>query len=309
LLCHNGPVNELISEYKQYLEKERGASAHTVRNYVSDLELFFAFLREKKIPCEGIDDLERLEPPAVRGFLASMFDDNAASSTARRLSAVKTFFKYLVRMGKLEHNPAEGVRPPKIPNMLPKFLSVDEAAALVATPKTDTSAGLRDRAILEVLYASGLRVSELVGLDTGDVDFEYATVRVLGKGGKERVVPFGSKAADALRAWLAERHKLAGPHSENALFLNHKGGRLTTRSVARMIDRYVLECAMARAISPHVLRHTFATHMLNAGADLRGIQELLGHVSLSTTQRYTHVTIDRLMEVYDKAHPHAKKQG
>jgi integrase/recombinase XerC len=300
-------VNELISEYRQYLEKERGASPHTVRNYVSDLEIFFAFLREKKIPCESIDDLERLEPLAVRGFLASRFADNAASSTARRLSAVKTFFRHLVRLGRLGHNPADGVRPPKIPKMLPKFLSVDEAAALVATPKAGTPAGLRDRAILELLYASGLRVSELCGLDTGDVDFEYSTVRVLGKGSKERVVPFGAKAAGALRAWLSERHKLAKPDSEGAAFLNLRGGRLTPRSIARMIDRYVLECAMARSISPHVLRHTFATHMLNAGADLRGIQELLGHVSLSTTQRYTHVTIDRLMEVYDKAHPHAKK--
>jgi integrase/recombinase XerC len=300
-------MDGLVEDFGRYLGAERGASGNTVAAYCADVALFFGFLRDKGVSCETVADMGRVEPVNIRGFVASRFAQNAAASNARRLSAVKTFFRYLVRRGLIEHNPADGVRSPKTPRMLPKFLTVDEAGAFVSAPGADTPAGLRDRAILELLYASGLRVSELVGLNIRDVDFEYRAVRVLGKGNKERVVPFGSKADEALRRWLDVRPGMARPCSGDAMFLNRKGGRLMRRGVARMIDRHVLMIAMSRNISPHVLRHSFATHMLGAGADLRGIQELLGHASLSTTQRYTHVTVDQLMKVYDQAHPHARK--
>jgi integrase/recombinase XerC len=299
-------LNPIIEEFRRHLEFEKGASPHTVRNYCADLEIFFDWLAQKKIGCGSDGEMGEIGPAAIRGFLASRFGVNSPSSNARRLSSVKALFDWLVRLGRITGNPADGVRRPKTPRMLPKFLSVDEARALVEMPDTRTPAGARDRAILELLYASGLRVSELCGLNPEDLDFEYGTVRVMGKGSKERVVPFGGKAREALESWLEKRPKVAPGTSGEALFLNLKGGRLTARSVARMLDRYVLECAMSRDISPHVLRHTFATHLLGAGADLRGIQELLGHASLSTTQKYTHVSVERLMEVYDKAHPHAR---
>ncbi|MBI5527396.1 MAG: tyrosine recombinase XerC [Deltaproteobacteria bacterium] len=302
-------MDGLVADFGRYLEAERGTSKHTVAAYCADLWLFFAFLADKNVRCETVGDMGHIEPVHVRGFVASRFSVNAAASNARRLSAVKMYFRYLVRRGLIEHNPADGVRSPKTPRMLPKFLTVDEAGALMSAPPPDTPAGARDRAILEILYASGLRVSELVGLNLRDADLEYRAVRVLGKGAKERVVPFGSKADEALRRWLEVRPKMARPGSGDAMFLNQRGGRLMRRGVARMIDRYVLLTAMSRNISPHVLRHSFATHMLGAGADLRGIQELLGHVSLSTTQRYTHVTVDQLMRVYDQAHPHAQKKA
>lgn len=299
-------MDVLVAEFRGFLESEKGASGNTVENYCADLDLFLAYLRGKGVSCASVDDMKLVQPVHIRGFVASRFSLNAPSSNARRLSAVKTFFKHLVRRGLIEHNPADGVRRPKAGNLLPKFLTVDEAGALVTSPKGGTPAAARDRAILELLYASGLRVSELVGLNVRDVDFEYCAVRVLGKGSKERVVPFGAKADEALRHWLGERSKLKRPCSDEALFVNNRGGRLTRRGVAKMIDKHVLMTAMARNISPHVLRHSFATHMLGAGADLRGIQELLGHASLSTTQRYTHVTVDQLMKVYDEAHPHAR---
>jgi integrase/recombinase XerC len=300
-------VKTLLEEFSEYLEAERRVSPHTVRNYYKDLELFFGFLESKKIACSTHEQLAGIDPLAIRAFLASRFEVNASSSGARRLSAIKTFFNHLVRSGVLDHSPADGVRAPKIPKILPKFLTLEEAKALLESTIKNDAAGSRDRAIMELLYGSGLRVSELCGLDTGDLDFEGTVVRVMGKGGKERIIPFGSEAAAALKRWLGARPEMSSPASGGALFLNQKGGRLTARSVARMLDRRVVECAIGKNISPHVLRHTFATHMLGEGADLRSIQEMLGHANLSTTQRYTHVTVEHLMQTYDKAHPHAKK--
>jgi integrase/recombinase XerC len=274
-----------------------------------DLKLFFTYIESRNIRIESDRDLEKIDPLVVRGFLASRFGINAPSSTARRLSAIKVFYDHLIREGRISCNPADGVRRPKTAKLLPKFLTVDEAAAVVSAPGKGDAASLRDRAMLELMYSSGLRVSELCALDTGDLDFEYGVVRVMGKGRKERVVPFGGKARSALNDWLARRGEFMTPLSGNALFLNRRGGRLTARSFARFLDRYGIDCELFKNISPHVLRHSFATHLLGAGADLRSIQELLGHANLSTTQKYTHVSMERLMEVYDKAHPHAKIKG
>jgi integrase/recombinase XerC len=299
-------VNPLVAEFVSYLEGEKRSSGHTVRNYRTDIGLFFEFIRSKGLDCLTYDDLKKIDSMSIRAFLASRHGKNAPSSTARRLSAIRTFFNHMVRLGRLEHSPADGVRSPKLPKMLPKFLTIDEAKALMEQSIPDDAAGRRDRAMLEMLYGSGLRVSELSGLEMGDLDFESGVVRVLGKGRKERMVPLGCKASEAVALWIERRPEFAAPESGGALFLNRRGGRLTTRSIARVIDRRVLECATGRKVSPHVLRHTFATHLLGAGADLRSIQEMLGHASMSTTQRYAHVTVEHLMKVYDGAHPHAK---
>ena len=299
-------MDSYIEEFRRYLESEKGASPHTVRNYAIDLKLFFSYLEDKHIKIESDRDLEKLDPLVVRGFLASRFGINSPTSTARRLSAIKVFFDHLIRKARISINPADGVRRPKTAKLLPKFLTVDEAAAVVTAPVKPGPAVIRDRAMFELMYSSGLRVSELCGLDTTDIDFEYGVVRVMGKGRKERVVPFGDKAKQALKEWMDNRRDFVTVNSASAMFLNRRGGRLTTRSVARFLDQYGIDCGLAKNLSPHILRHSFATHMLGAGADLRSIQELLGHVNLSTTQKYTHVSMERLMEIYDKAHPHAK---
>ncbi|MCX5907903.1 MAG: tyrosine-type recombinase/integrase, partial [Deltaproteobacteria bacterium] len=232
------------------------------------------------------------------------------SSMARKLAALRSFFRYLVEEGFLLQNPAEVVATPKQEKLLPNFLPVDEMFALLATPDSSTTWGARDLAILETLYSCGIRVSELVGLSDGDIDFSLGVLRVFGKGRKERIVPIGRKAVAVLGGYLPRRdQELASLNLKRdrpPLFINVKGGRLTARSVARILEKYVRKSALLRKVSPHALRHTFATHLLDAGADLRSIQEMLGHVSLSTTQRYTHVSTDKLMEVYDRAHPRAK---
>ena len=226
----------------------------------------------------------------------------------RALAAVRSFFRFLVRQGVVDKNPAELIATPKKENRLPFHLDIDQVTTLVEAPQDADKHALRDRAILELLYSCGLRVSELTGLAIGDLDLSGGMVRVLGKGGKERIVPVGSRALEAVRKYLAGR---GCPGESEPLFLNTRGQRINRRSVARIVDGHVLRIAAFKRISPHILRHTFATHMLEGGADLRAIQELLGHASLSTTQKYTHVGIDRLMEVYDKAHPkaHTKKEG
>ena len=252
----------------------------------------------------------RIQAVAIRGFVAGLSRSGLQrSSIARRLSAVRSMLRYAVRQGELETNPAESISSPKLPKKLPRDMTVDEIFALLDHIAGDKPADLRDRAILEFLYATGLRVGELVSLDLHDIDLSAGVVRVLGKGKKERMVPFGGKARDAVRAWLKvssdRRDRAADPE---ALFLNLRGGRLTDRSVRRILNSRILDAAMMLKVSPHALRHSFATHLLGAGADLRAIQELLGHESLSTTQRYTHVTPDSLMRVYDKAHPRAMRK-
>jgi integrase/recombinase XerC len=293
-----------IQRFAAHLEAEKRASPHTRRAYLADLGQYAAFLAEQGAP------LVPSSPLLVRAFVARAAGTSGATSLARKLSTLRSFYRFLVREGLAPGNPARAVASPRRPKLLPKVLPEEEVVALVeAPPAQQGPLALRDRAFMELLYGSGLRVSELTGLDLGDVDLAQGLVRVLGKRRKERIVPFGSSAAEALRRWLEEgRPVLAAeaPRAGNAIFLNHRGGRLTARSVARRIERWVLAAGIPRHVHPHVLRHSFATHLLGNGADLRGIQELLGHASLSTTQRYTHLDWKRLAEVYDRAHPRAK---
>ena len=306
-------MKELIERFLEHLRVERNASAHTIRSYASDLEQFRSFLwsegfhRDEK---KGDVRVEKIDHLAIRAYLSRLYREHKKSSLARKLAAQRSFFRYLVDEGLITRSPAEIVATPKQEKNLPSFLPVDEVFALVEKPDPATPWGARDRAILETLYSCGIRVSELVGLSDGDADLHLGIVRVYGKGRKERIVPIGEKAIEALRAYLPRRdevlarRKKSGPRAP--LFVNPQGTRLTARSVARILQKHVLGSGLLRKVSPHALRHTFATHLLDAGADLRVIQELLGHVSLSTTQRYTHVSMDKLMEVYDKAHPRAK---
>jgi integrase/recombinase XerC len=294
-----------IRKFAAHLASERRGSAHTSKAYLTDLAQYAACLAEQGVP------LVPSSPAAVRSFLARASGGAGAASLARKLSAVRSFYRYLVREGISPTNPARAVASPKQPRKLPVVLPEDEVAALVESQKEAVPLELRDRAFLELLYASGLRVSELAALDMDAVDLAEGLVRVVGKRRKERIVPVGSPAREALRRWLDEGRPLLASGSEHAkarraLFLNHRGGRLSTRSVARRLDRAVLAAGLPRRVHPHVLRHCFATHLLGNGADLRAIQELLGHASLSTTQRYTHLDWKRLAEVYDRAHPRAR---
>ena len=298
----------LIEKFDNYINVERNLSLHTRRNYISDLKQFSDFLKREhsKIKYEAIDKT------IIRSYLGFLYKKNRKSSVARKLATLRTFFKFLLRAGILKKNPASLVSTPRLEKHVPSFLSIDETFILLEMPDVTTLAGLRDKAIMEILYSSGLRVSELVETNENDIDLNLGIIKVMGKGKKERIVPIGSKAIEALNNYLqsGERKRRLSPTSPLNLpvFLNQRGGRLTARSVARIINRYIEQCGLLKNISPHSLRHTFATHMLDAGADLRAIQELLGHVSLSTTQKYTHVSIDKLMEVYDKAHPKSREK-
>ncbi|MHA7630426.1 tyrosine recombinase XerC [Corallococcus coralloides] len=297
-------LSPLLEQFKVHLEGEKGASPHTVRNYLIDLKDYERYLVERmKL------SLLAGTHAAIRGYLGTLAVDHAPTSRARRLASIKSFYKYLVRQKLLSASPAKLVKSPKLPKSLPKVLPVEEVFAILDMPDVDTVLGLRDKAILEMLYGGGLRISELCGLDLLGVDRSSRIVRVMGKGSKERLVPLNVKAIRALEAYLARRGELLAELREgqdpDALFLNFKGGRLTARSIARHLDAYVLKLALARKVSPHAMRHSFATHLLGGGADIRSIQELLGHASLSTTQKYTHVTFEQLQEVYDAAHPRA----
>ena len=305
---------ELLDRYSTYLEVEQRVSVHTLRNYRSDLEQFFEFVAR---PTDGDEPrpvaVERITHHVIRAFLARLHRGHSRSSIARKLSALKNFFRFLVREAVISDDPTGQISAPKQDRPLPTYLSVDDMFRLLSAPAADTPTGLRDRAILEVLYSGGLRVSELAGLDWSDMDADLSVLRVEGKGRKERMVPIGRTALDALQRYRIAIPALLNPDpnatprrpASDAVFLNRRGGRLTTRSVARLIESYAKQCGLADRISPHALRHSFATHLLDAGADLRAIQELLGHASLSTTQKYTHVNLDRLTQVYDQAHPHA----
>lgn len=295
-------MRSAIEKFCRYLAVERNVSHHTLNAYRTDLLLFLEYLKEDK---GGEPEPHEIEHLLVRRYLAHLHRGHKKSSIGRKLAAIRALFKYLFREGMVTKNPAELVNTPKKEKSLPFHLTIDEVTALVEAPAGDGTLQHRDRAILEILYSCGLRVSELTGLDVGDADLHDAVVRVMGKGGKERIVPIGRKAVAAVSSYLAAR---GGPAADAPLLVNSRGGRLTPRSVARILDKYLLKLATMKKVSPHKLRHTFATHMLEGGADLRAIQELLGHASLSTTQKYTHVTIDRLMEVYDKAHPKARKK-
>jgi integrase/recombinase XerC len=284
---------DALEAYAAFLRSERHASAHTLRAYLADVR---AFLRDTR-PSR----LAGVTPTVVRRWLRHLDGQIERSSMGRKLAGVRGFFRFLVRTGRIPTDPTVGVTAPRARRHLPVHLSLDEMDRLLSTPHREGPLGLRDRAILEVLYAGGLRVSELTGLDWDRIDFDAGVVRVVGKGNKERVAPIGRPALAALRVY---REACEGP-DDGPVFRNARGGRLTTRSVARLMERVVAVAAVRQRATPHALRHTFATHMLGAGADLRAIQELLGHSSLSTTQRSTHVDLKRLMEAYDRAHPRA----
>ncbi|MBI4536623.1 MAG: tyrosine recombinase XerC [candidate division NC10 bacterium] len=326
-----------IEDYLRYLRAERDASVYTLRNYRVDLDQFLAYLRERNAPGLGpapaaIDHL------AIRGFLARLAAAGLSrASIARKLAALRSFFRFLSRQGRVSVNPAALVQAPRIPVRTARHLSVDEVFQLLAAPSSiagrhgkepEGSRAIlvaRDRAMLELFYASGLRIGELTGLNLADVDLVEGLIRVRGKGRKERIVPAGRPACQVLQAYLAVRGGLVGAAggsrtdagsaraadaaTAGAVFLNHRGGRITTRSVGQMVLRYLMASGLGKKITAHGLRHSFATHLLRAGADLRAIQELLGHAHLRTTQRYTHVGLDQVLSVYDHAHPRARLPG
>jgi integrase/recombinase XerC len=293
---------QALARFESYLIQEKRRSKETARAYASDVGQLLEFLASRERPVASLD------VQAMRGFLVVRGED-AASTRARKLSALRTFLSFLQRTGKVTGNAAAEVQSPKLPKTLPKPIPEGEAASLMVAPSEVTILGLRDRAILELLYGAGLRVAELCALDLGHVDLRARELRAFGKGSKERIVPVGEQARAAMEAYLIRRGELLAKKRPNqapeAAFLNQRGGRVTARTIARHLNRYVLTAALPRHVSPHALRHSFATHLLNAGADLRAIQELLGHASISTTQRYTAVSWERLQEVYRKSHPKA----
>jgi integrase/recombinase XerC len=303
-------LEEYLQQFLQHLRYERNVSQHTLRNYSSDLEQFrdhlFKIDKRADVPVSDIDHL------TSREWLANLHRDNKKkTSIARKLASLRTFFQFLVREGVLENNPAKLVATPRVERKLPNHLSMEDAVRFIETPDLNTDLGKRDRAILEFLYATGMRVGELVGLNLKDIDFREKLVRVTGKRKKQRILPFGEPSLQALMYYLNETRATflqncpPAERDEQAVFLNYQGTRITTRSVGRMVDKYIKLCADIHDISPHSLRHSFATHLLDSGADLRDIQELLGHARLSTTQIYTQVSMEKLIEVYDRAHPKA----
>jgi tyrosine recombinase XerC len=289
-------MEKYIEKFMRYLEIEKNYSPHTVLNYKLDLEDFRKFLGE-----QGVEKVDYL---SLRKYLALLKEHNLGNRTVnRRLSTLRSFFKFLTREGYLKANPILTVSSPKLEKHLPQFLTEEETAKLIesAFPKNDDDElSLRDRAILETFYSTGMRISELVSIDSRDVDFISNIIKVMGKGKKERIVPIGDMALAAIRKYLGKRKK-----ASDTIFLNKNGSRITTRGVRGIVDKYIKISGTKHGVSPHTLRHSFATHLLNRGADLRTVQELLGHANLSTTQIYTHLTTDRLKSVYDKAHPRA----
>ena len=304
---------ELIDLYIKALKTQKGYSEHTVRNYRSDLEQFLRFLRDKGAregKTEQEPAVESIDFLTIREYFSNLFSAARRTTVARKVSAVKSFFSFLEKRGLIRNNAAADLTAPRQEKYIPTYLPVDEMFRLLQRPDQARPLGLRDLAILELLYSCGLRVSELVGLDIKSIDFDQRLVRVLGKGNKERIVPVGKEAVKAVRHYLETalplRKKAGAEVGTDPLFINARGSRLSTRSVANIVKKYGKEGGLMLDISPHALRHTFATHLLDGGADLRSVQELLGHASLSTTQKYTHVSLDKLMEVYDKAHPRSK---
>lgn len=297
-----------IESFTRWLTVEKGYSDHTVDNYLRDVRAFWGYVGEELA-------LAAIKSSHVRSYIYSLSRSNKKSSVARKLSALQTFFSYLQREGKVEINPLLGVARPKQGRYIPTFLTVDEVFQLLAEPGAQDCFAARDQAIMELLYSTGIRVAELASLDKNALDFETEMVRVLGKGNRERLVPMGNPAMEALRKYFPQRQILlqqrlqrGNETNPDVLFVNSQGSRLTTRSIERLVRMYAQRGGLPSKVTPHALRHSFATHLLEMGADLRVVQELLGHASLSTTQKYTHLTVDHLMEVYDKAHPKARRK-
>jgi integrase/recombinase XerC len=300
-------MEEALAEFLRHLGLEKNASAHTVKSYREDLTQAVDFFRSRLPPGKPAQP-SQLTTRLLRAHLAWLHEQGYAKSTvARRVAAVRSWCRFLCRQGVLTANPADALRGPRQDKKLPHFLSADDLARLVQVPPADTPLGVRDRAILETLYSAGVRVSELTGLNVDDVDLGDGLATVRGKGKRERLILLGPPAVEALRGWLGERPAVAAGRgrAQKALFLNKNGTRLTSRSVGRLLEKYLKQAGLDPRASPHTLRHSFATHLLDAGADIRSVQELLGHQSLSTTQIYTHVTTHRLQDSYRKAHPRA----
>lgn len=292
-------MKDHIKKFLRYLEVQRDASPHTIRAYRKDLDDFSAFVKK--------DDPAEIEMIDVRAFVARQIKDGRSKTTAgRRLASVRAFMKFLYREGYIKANPAKLVTTPKAPKLLPKFLSVDDAFSLIEKPEGIGLLPARDRAVLELFYSSGLRVAEMAGLTVDDVNTREGMVKVRGKGKKERLVPMGSKAVDAIKTYLVEKNLLK--RKDPAMFLSRSGRPLTDRSIRRIVVKYARMIGISGPVGPHTLRHSFASHLLQGGADLRVIQELLGHASLSTTQKYTHLDVTHLMDIYDKAHPLSKEE-
>ncbi|NPV04971.1 MAG: tyrosine recombinase XerC [Syntrophaceae bacterium] len=307
-------MEKAIEAFEAHLTAERNLSPHTRRSYLADLRQFRAFLEQNGLlppGGSGPEQLAAIDHMAVRSFLGSLVRRKVRKVTVvRKIAALRTFFSYLIREGRVRVNPAEMVQAPRADKHLPAFLPVEEMFSLLDLPFPDDVDGARDRAMLELFYSSGIRVSELTGLNLGDLDMQQGLIKVRGKGRKERIVPVGGQALRSLERYLAKRGERArtarAAEADPPLFLSRSGTRITPRSVARVIDRCVTQSGISKKVSPHTLRHSFATHLLDAGADLRAIQEMLGHESLSTTQKYTSVSVAKLMEIYDRAHPKAK---
>jgi integrase/recombinase XerC len=304
-------VKNLVSTFIETLAVEKGYSENTCRGYRNDLEGFMEYLAQyplagnQRSPIGDPVKIDGIHAITIRGYLGWLHKKNKKTTIARKLSAVRSFFKFLVKRGLIDDNPAASILTPKQDKTIPEYLPVDEMFRLLDSIQTAGILDLRNRAIFETLYSCGIRVAELVGMDVRSVEFASGVIRVLGKGRKERIVPIGQKALAAIIIYREQIKKEWGISADHngPLFLNKNKGRLSARSVARILDNLVKACGLLKPVSPHTMRHTFATHMLDSGADLRIVQELLGHKSLSTTQKYTHVSIDRLMETYDRAHP------
>lgn len=299
-------MHAAIDGFLRYLKIERNASTYTLKSYSEDFNSLFDYLRDR---APDVTTPAQLEMSVLRGYVTYLHECSYSKSTiARRLACLRSFLKYCQREGLMTSNPAKALRTPRMGRPLPHFLTIDQVIQLLEAPSPHEPEGLRDRAMLETMYSGGLRVAELVGLDLDSWDQDANVLRVFGKGKKERISPVGRHAAMALHRWLKVRQPApdASPADRSALFLNRFGTRLTTRSVGRMIEKYLLTTGLNQLTSPHTLRHSFATHLLDGGADLRSVQEMLGHKSLTTTQIYTHVSTQRMKETYDKAHPHAQ---
>lgn len=297
-------MEEALAEFLRHLSLEKNSSANTVKSYREDLVQAIEFFHSK-LGSERID-VSRFTTRLFRAYLSWLHEQGYARTTiARRLAAVRTWCRFLCRQGLMESNPATGLRGPRQEKKLPHFLTKDDLLRLLEAPPALDPLGLRDRALLEVLYSGGLRVSELVGLDLQDLDLDSGLATIRGKGRKERLALLGPQAVEAIQTWSPIRQALWKPRAKDALFLNKNGTRLTTRSVGRLLEKYLASAGLDPRTSPHTLRHSFATHLLDAGADIRSVQELLGHRNLSTTQIYTHVTTQRLRDSYHKAHPRA----
>ena len=304
-------LKDAIALFFKYLKDEKRYSNYTARSYQVDLGQFASYLRRDNVRFQREKQsdfsIEEIRGPAVRKYVGSLYGNLKRSTIARKLSAVRSFFLFLEKEGLIKANPAAEVQSPKLGKYIPSHLPVDGVFRLMDLPDRRNPLGLRDLAILEVLYSCGIRVAELAGMNVTSIDHDQRLVKVTGKGEKERIVPIGRQALGAVKTYLSatrevrKKNALAG--SGDPLFMNFRGGRLTTRSIGRIVKRYARTGGLTDEISPHSMRHTFATHMLDGGADLRSVQELLGHKSLATTQKYTHVSLKRLMEVYDKAHP------